>query len=265
MRVGRIRLWGWVAIAVAGLLLVACGGDGDSGASEEAGTATAAATSTAAATETATPSAPQDLRALLDRVVAAVIAQESARFTLDFNGGTTPLEQFGIEIEKAEGDVSPPERLRAAVEAKAPRLGNIKVEVDIIGIADEAWVTNPFDRSSWLELEGGNPLKDIFSEDKGLVSVLGATTDIRLTGEEEVDGKGVWRIEGLVDSGDLTAFSEDAVAGYEVVVVVWVGKADEQMYRVHLDGRLHAEEPEAMLRRLDLRYGDQIEPIEPPE
>src|SRR3989304_331711 len=59
---------------------------------------------------------------------------------------------MGLERVSAEGGVAPPDRLQAEVRAKA--MGSVSVTVNVVGIGERAWVTNPFTRQ-WQGERGG--------------------------------------------------------------------------------------------------------------
>ena len=205
-----------------------------------------------------------DVQQLLDSAVIQFTELESFHFALDFGGKTSPLEQLSIDMEKIEGDVIIPDKLKADVKAKVRQMGGINVNVSLVGVGEEAWVTNPFDPSIWLELESGNPLKGLFNPSDGVAAVIRGAANPAVTGEEVVEGVEAWRVEGTIDSGDLTAFLGSAEPGYPVAGTIWIGKADNIIYRIHLLGQLTAEEPVDIVRNLTFSSFDDVEPIEPP-
>ncbi len=235
----------WAAGALACLLLAACGG-GNGG--EQA---------------SATPApAPATARALLDGAAERFGALQSFSFVYDFAGDSQPIV-LNLEMERAEGSIQQPDRLAAAVSARVPRLGDLKVEVDFVGVGDESWITNPFDRSAWITLEG-NPIADVLDPAAGIAAVMRTVASPQVTGEERIGGADTWRIEGTFDSGELEAFVETAEAGHAVRGVIWIGREEPLIHRIHLRGRLSADEPAGILRRIDLSDFDRADAIEPP-
>ena len=240
----QARLWLAGLALVGGMAVVACGGgDGDGGEDD---------------------SESLDVAVLLDSAVTEFLELESFNFALDFDGNTSPLEQLSVDMETIAGDVILPDKLKAQVRAKARQFGGINVNVTLVGIGEDAWVTNPFDQSMWLPLEGGNPLNGLFNPSEGVAAVIRGAANPMLAGEEEIDGVAMWMVEGTVDSGDLRAFLESAVPGYDVKGTIWIGKTDNIIYRIHLLGQLAPEEPVDILRRLTFSSFNDVEPIEPP-
>ena len=249
--VARVKAWlkargrRWAAGAIACLLLAGCGG-GDGG----------------DAASPTPPPGPADARAILDGAAARFETLPSFRFVYDFAGDRQPIV-LNLEMERAEGRIQQPDRLAAAVSARVPRLGNLKVEVDFVGVGDESWITNPFDRSAWITLEG-NPIADVLDPAAGIAAVMRTVADPQVTGEERIGGADTWRIEGTFDSGELEAFVETAEAGHTVRGVIWIGRAEPLIHRIHLRGRLSMEEPANILRRIDLSDFGGADAIEPP-
>ncbi len=238
---------GLLGLALAGCLaLVACGGeDGDGGGGEQS-------------------IESLDVQELLDSAVIQFTELESFHFALDFGGDTSPLEQLSIDMERIEGDVIIPDKLKAAVKAKVRSMGGINVNVSLVGVGEEAWVTNPFDPTVWLELESGNPLNGLFNPSDGVAAVIRGAADPAVTGEEVLEGVDTWTVQGTIDSGDLTAFLDSAEPGYPVAGTIWIGKADNIIYRIHLVGQLTAAEPVDIVRNLTFSSFNDVEPIEPP-
>ncbi len=242
----RARVWLLGATLVGGLAVAACGGgegDGDGGGDDIESL---------------------DVQALLDTAVIQFTELESFHFALDFGGDTSPLEQLSIEMENIEGDVIIPDKLNAKVQAKVTQMGGINVNVSLIGVGEEAWVTNPFDPSIWLELESGNPLNGLFNPSDGVAAVIRGAANPTVTGEDVIEGVATWKVEGTIDSGDLTAFLDSAEPGHPVAGTIWIGKDDNIIYRIHLLGQLTTEEPVDILRNLTFSSFNDVEPIEPP-
>ena len=245
MQVKSRARWWLLGVALVGCLaLVACGGGDGEGGEEDIDSL--------------------DVQELLDSAVIQFTEMESFHFALDFAGDTSPLEQLQVDMQSIKGDVIIPDRLKAEVQARATQFGGLNVNVDLIGVGEDAWFTNPLNRSEWLHFDGGNPLNGLFNPSDGVAAVIRGAANPTVTGEEVLEGVETWMVEGTIDSGDLTAFLDSAEAGYPVKGTIWIGKEDKVIYRIYLLGQLTADEPEDILRRLDFSNFNEVEPIEPP-
>jgi hypothetical protein len=215
----------------------------------------------------ATPGAPRatiegtlTAEALLQQSADRAAEVQSFHFILTHENGTTPLP-LNLDLEAAEGDVVVPGRLQADVDAEA--LGGLNVAVEVIGIDDQTWVTNPFTRG-WEELPNTN-IRD-FADPAALVSgLLPAVQNAQLSEGETLDGVETQRVTGQIDSGALQDALGIAVPGNNVDVEAWIGVEDQLPRRVRLIGPLSDEESADVVRQVDLSRYDQPVKIMPPE
>jgi hypothetical protein len=225
------------SLVLAGFLAVACGG-GNGG-------------------EGTTPlPAAEDV---LARLVARVDELQTFHFRLEHENGTSPIP-LGLELETAEGDVVVPDRMKAEIRAKA---GGAGVEVEVIGVGDEGWMTNPFSRQ-WQPLPEGTNIRDVFDPAAGIKAVVGALANVVVVKEEEIGGTSTYLIEGEVDSGVLQAAAPIAEPGLTVLVKTWVGSEDSLPRRIRLEGPFAPGEPDNIVRKLELSDFDEPLTIEPP-
>lgn len=196
---------------------------------------------------------------VLQRASDAAAQVSSFHFILTHENGTTPLP-LNLELESAEGDILVPGSMQAEADAEA--LG-VNVSVEVIGIDDRTWVTNPFTRD-WQELPDTN-IRD-FADPASLVeSVLPAITDAQLAEGEEIDGVDTRLVTGNIDSGALQESLGIAEPGHNVMVEAWIGVDDSLPRRVRLSGPLSDAENDNVVREVELsRYNQPVE-IMPPE
>lgn len=240
MRKARFAL---LALVLAALpLAAACGGDG-----EDAG-ATPATTTLPPAEE------------ILSKVVERVGALKSFHFRLEHEGGLSPIP-LGLKLKIADGDVIIPDRMQAELEAEA---GGALLRVEVIGIGEEGWITNPFSRE-WQPLPTGTVISDIFDPAAGITAVAGALEEVSVVGVKTVDGHETYLLEGQVDSGVLEAAVPIAEPGLTVIVKVWADVEDYTIRQVRLEGPFAPGEPEAIVRILFLSKFDEPISIEPPD
>jgi hypothetical protein len=229
-----------LALVLAALpLAVACGGDG-----EEAGP---------------TPAALPPAEEVLPKVVERAGALESFHFRLEHEGGLSPIP-LGLKLKTADGDVIVPDRMQAELEAEA---GGALVRVEVIGIGEEGWITNPFSRE-WQPLPRGTTISAIFDPAAGINAVAGSLQEVRVAGVEKAGGHDTYLLEGQVDSGVLEAAAPIAEPGLTVTVKIWADIEDYTIRQVRLEGPFAPEEPAAIVRILFLSRFDEPVSIEPP-
>lgn len=241
-----------VAVLFASLLLVgvACGKDD-----------TADESSSSAATSTP---APPDPAVLAKDAAGWIEAAQSFHFLVQHENGGTPIV-LNLLMTRAEGDIVKPDRMRADVEAKATQLGNANVKVKVVNVGDVAKVTNPFNSRDWVTLPGQNRLADIFDPGAGTTAALREAKDLKITGEETLNGVKVWRVEGLVDAAALSGVASTiAEPGYTAKGIAWIGQAKPLVYRVRLEGPLGSKDPPNIVRIIDLSKFDENVSIELP-
>ena len=224
-------------LTLVSVLLLACGGGGDS--SESADTEKTASE-------------------ILTDASKASASVTSFHFKLSHQNGSTPLP-LNLSLESAEGDIGVPDKLAADVKADA---AGINVSVKVIGINNETWVTNPFTRN-WQRL-GGTNIRD-FADPAALVTgLLPDIKDPQLQGREDVDGASTYRLTGTMESAALTDALGIAEPGHTVRVEEWIGVDDSLPRRVKLSGRLSDDEKENVTRQVDLSRFNQPVDIKAP-
>ena len=223
-----------VALLGFAVMLPACGGDGEGEA----------------------PPADE----IVAKAAAAAGGLRSFHFRLDHENGTTPI-LMGLELVSAEGEVAPPDRLQAEVRAKA--MGSVSVTVNVVGIGERAWVTNPFTRQ-WQEQRDVR-IGDIADPARLVVGVLQGVREARVVKRTEVDGADVYQLAGKLDSGALEGALPFVEAGRTVSVEVWVGVDDSLPRRARISGPLSAGEGDDIVRQVDLSRFDADVDIQPPE
>jgi hypothetical protein len=217
------------------LLVVACGGDGV----EEVGF---------------------EPVPVVDRAAARLEQATSFRFTLEHDGGATRIIQ-GMDMTRAEGVVVRPARLQANLEAEA---SGQSLELQLVGIEQRTWLSNPFDPSRWQELPGIDA-RDILNLEQ-VPAVMRAMTDLEAAGAQEIDGARCYRVRGTLDSGTLALMvPEVAEPGQSVRVELWAGVEDDVTHRIVVRGALNGDEPDDIERALELSGFDEPAAVEPPE
>jgi len=236
----RKAWFGLLAMLLAGLALAAaCGGGGEK----------------AAPTPATLPPADE----VLPKVVERVGAVKSFHFRLEHENGLSPMP-LDLKLKTAEGDVQVPDRMKAKLEAD---VAGALLRVEVIGIGEEGWMTNPFSHQ-WQPLPKGTTISAIFDPAAGIKAVAGSLQDVSVAGVEKVGGDNTYLLEGQVDSGVLEAAAPIAEPGLTVNVKVWVDVEDYTIRQVRLEGPFAPGEPENIVRILSLSKFDEPVSIEPP-
>jgi len=207
-----------------------------------------------------TPATLPQAEEILPKVVERVGAVKSFHFRLEHENGLSPIP-LGLKLRTAEGDISVPDRMRAELEADA---GGALVRVEVIGIGDQGWMTNPFSRQ-WQPLPKGTTISAIFDPAAGIQAVARSLQEVRLAGVEKVGGDNTYLLEGKVDSGVLEAAAPIAEPGLTVNVKVWVDVEEYTIRQVRLEGPFAPGEPENIVRILFLSKFDEAVSIESPD
>jgi hypothetical protein len=235
------KRWFWLLAALIGALALAagCGGGGQK----------------ATPTTGALPAAGE----ILSRVVDRVATVKSFHFRLEHENGLSSIP-LDLKLRTAEGDVQVPGRIQAKLDAEA---GGALLRVEVIGIEDKAWMTNPFSRE-WQELPKGTTISAIFDPAGGIQAVARSLQDVSVAGVENVGGSDTYLLEGKVDSGVLKAAAPIAEPGLTVTVKLWVDVEDYTIRQVRLEGPFAPGEPANIVRILHLSNFDEPVSIEPP-
>jgi hypothetical protein len=220
-------------LAMVSLLVLSCGGDGK-------------------------PAAANDPAEILKASVAAVEGVQTFHFKLDHENGTTPMP-LNLELISAEGDVAVPDRVKAEIRAKASALS---VRLDVIGIGEDTWITNPFSRR-WERLPGA-ALRDIANPAALVEALVGSLQDVKLEGRNEIDGASTHHLRGSIDSGKLADALPIAEPGFTASVDLYVAESDSLPRRARISGRLSNNDAENIVRQVDFSRFDEPVKIQAP-
>jgi hypothetical protein len=224
-----------IALLLCIAVFAACGGDDDEGGD----------------------SAPsQDAQAILGDAAARFAALNSFHFELDHSEGGTPIVQ-DLVMKTASGEIEVPDRLQADLEVDSP-LGD--VDVSVISIGEELWLDIFGD---YQQLPGVTVL-EIFDPANGIPNVAEHIEDPTVEGSQELNGEECDIVEGTVASEYLEGIAPVADAGNDVNVRVWVGRETHLIHRVIVTGQVASDDPEDMVRTIELSRFDEEFGIEPP-
>jgi hypothetical protein len=225
-----------VALCAALTVLIACGGKKEAA--------------------QATPIPRPDPRALLNEAADRVEQARSFHFLLEHERGNTPIV-LQLQMTRAEGDVVKPDRLRADIDAQR---GGVRLKLKLVSIGEQSKISNPFNPTQYVDLPTGTRLSDVFNPTAGTTAALRGVKEPQITGEETLDGRKVWRVEGSVEAASLSALVTLAEGGYTAKGTVWIGQESKEVYRVRLEGPLGSQDTPDVVRVLSLsRYNEAVD------
>ncbi len=183
---------------------------------------------------------------------------KSFHFALEHEKGTTQIVR-NLQMVSATGDVVPPDRLRLDAKAKS---GPLNIAIGIVAIPGHSYITNPLS-GRWEEEQIS--VAAFFDPATGVTALMRAATEPRVTATEKLEGRNTHRVEAFVDSGNMTLFTSNPVAGRKLKARAWVGVDDPVLVRVEIEGAVSEGEPADLLRRLTLSKFDEPIQIEAPQ
>ena len=197
--------------------------------------------------------------AILDQAIGQLNQFRYASFLLDQPQGTTELLP-GLEMSRVSGVVASPDRFRFTVEAQ---VSGTYVETDMVVIADQAYMTNFF-TGEWEEV--GMDLLPVNFANLGqtLSVILGSIQSPSLAGAESLGKRPVYLVQGRVDSGDLSRLVPNAVAGFDVILELWLEQSSGLLLRVVITGQVISTDTADAVRILSLDDIDVPVEINPP-
>ena len=162
-------------------------------------------------------------------------------------------------MKQVKGQVDMPDKFRINVEAVSS-LPRSFVEVDIVAVRDQAYMTDIIHRDKWLLIElSALPFNfaDLGRTLSGIVQSLQAP---RIDGSDTVNGVPSWRIVGTVSSESLDTLVTAAEEGYRVALEVWIGQPQGLLRKVRIKGQILSTDLPDLVRVLTIHGFDQ--PVE---
>jgi hypothetical protein len=197
-----------------------------------------------------------DAVALLAASATRTEQVESFHFVLEHERGVTEIVR-GVSMERAEGDVAGGQRMRVEIEGSA---GPLNIELGIVILDDESWITNPL-TGRWEREQIS--IEELFDPAIGVTALMRAVTAPRVTGTDRIGDVQAYRVEATVDSGKVQLFG-DPQPGQTLKATAWVGADDPLVLRIELEGPLQRGEREDLVRRITLsRFDSDPEIVAP--
>ena len=79
-----------------------------------------------------------------------------------------------------------------------------------------------------------------------------------------MEGAPVWRIAGVVDSGDFRGLLVNAAPGEPIKLEAWIGKDDSLLHKARVEGKLFSDDEDGAVRVLTITAVDVPVDIEAP-
>jgi hypothetical protein len=174
------------------------------------------------------PTAPQ----LLRQAQYAIQHVKSYRFTLS-STHQGKVTNGAIQINKADGDVQVPDKLRAQATANA--MGMI-VTTQLIAIANRQYYTNPL-TGLWTKTSHLLDPRTLTSRRTGIAGILGHIKHPTTPTNGNVENTPCWIINGTLDARYLSVITQQpAQARRTIHITVCIGKSDNRPYQLRMQG-----------------------------
>lgn len=185
----------------------------------------------------------------------------SFHFDLSQTGGGTPIA-MDLEMTAAYGDTIPPHKLSMTIEAT---WGNMFVETGLVTVGETTYMQNPLS-NKWEALSDDFQAVKLFSPETGIKAVMESATDLSMVDQQMFDGVLCYHMKGSILSEVLDAIAVGhAGEGMPVDVEFWIGIEDLLLRKVILDGQIHEEENQDIVRTLIVSDFNEPIDIELPE
>jgi hypothetical protein len=195
-------------------------------------------------------------RVIVTRDVERTAALRSLHFV--FKVEHAPSGAPGLTLTFAEGDLRVPDRLRARINGTFART---PIQSEIIIIGERSFLQDPLTKTWRPFAAAPNPGVLV----KGVPAVIRSARGLRNTGSEKVGDADCYRLSGVVRSDVVAPLVGVAAGGRMVPFTVWVGKQDFRLRRVRLAGPVGRNEPDQIVRTLEMSKFDEDVTITSPE
>ena len=215
---------------------------------------------TAASTET--PEPVIDAQAVLTQAVGEMLHLESAKFTLEHEKGSTTLFP-GLEMKKATGLVEIPDRVALTVEGELAFPRSF-VETSVVTIGDEAYMKDLL-TGQWREVPPETLPVRFADLGQTLADIIRAVDDPTVAGSERLQAYDTYRIEGRIQSQDLSSLVPGAEQGISVGLDLWLEQSRKVLLQVRIAGKVLPTDIPDTVRLLTLADIDVPVSITAPE
>jgi hypothetical protein len=203
--------------------------------------------------------------AMLREAADATGGLTTLHFSVRNEQGETEIAP-GVILEEIEGDVVRPDRFRAVLRAKALFA---RVEMEIVGVGDRFWWTNPIVGRDRFEESGVDPDLLALANPDALVRLIPELiVSPVVAGQESLDGVPTTRVAGALDLGRLDDVAPEVPTGdleteQPLPIEVWIDE-DGRIRQVRLAGPFVEQDGDDVVRLIELSAFDEPVEILPP-
>ena len=206
-----------------------------------------------------------ELSRIMGEVFAALESTESFRVQTNYESSSRPYTGLGelFLLNKVDARVFQPDRARGVLIGTRPSDVGTYINTELLVVGDEVWTRSMGD-DDWKYLDGmSNPFVTLFAVTDHWRFGAAVVDTFEIVREVEYNGVMSWLIEGVIDSGDVTIYSE-VEAGYPVSLSIWVAQDSYLIQAIRSEGRVNQLEPEGIVRMTRFSEYGHVVPIEAP-
>ena len=187
-----------------------------------------------------TPTPALVLSDVLNSAGERMAAMQSAKFGM-VDEKESGAKFFETTFQSLEAEVESPDSFRMLVDVVSPAFGFVQIEM--MGVGDQAFIKFAKD-SPWAPLA----VEEVPFNFSGLgmtfrdVIHMIRDGDGAITGNESVQGAQTVRVQGTVQSEQLSSLITDVDSGHTVNLTLWIDVADHSLRQLRLLGQLYDDD-----------------------
>ena len=204
-----------------------------------------------------TPTAASQAVELLERASRRLAETETVRFELAVEGQTALDAEGNILLKEAEGELRRPDRVRASFQAQVLEQ-NVTLQLITIGV--ETWTTDLL-TGEWQPApeEFAYRPSVLFDNQEGIGPVMSRVGQAELLGDEEIDGREVYRVRAVVEESVIGPLTYETMVGSPVTVDLWIDRETDDLLRAELREPSSEAKPEPATWTLELfDHGEDV-------
>ncbi len=214
-------------------------------------------TPTAAPTPTPTP----DLNSVLSSAGEELASLSTARFHM-IDEMESGAKFFGLTLKTVEGEIKSPDSARILVDAVAPGLGF--VEVEILAAGEQAFMKFSQD-APWAPLPVDQVPFNFGGMGITLSELLPVLENAAITGSESVGGVQSIRVEGDVVSEEMSSLITSVDPGHPITLTFWFDEVSYEVQQLRIDGQLFNDDAPETTRLVTIMDIGAPVNIQPPD